>query len=280
MDPCLEVDPTSLLLIVGPQFTLTVLEELALHSSAPTLDYASAFEEGVRMLCGPESVGSDAERQKQGMLYRNAYELDPSFALRKVTESLKKDGRYEEWLSRLFERDLPPPPIGATSESLRHLLKLQGHGALVVYTHCDDTLSRVTHTPAIHLDNPELAEKWAKRLSSGFLHVHGVYTEPSTVKLDCSLYDHSSTPIHPAAGVLQRELARRSTVVIGFDSHATDPLHAKFLDGFVSQSAKRHVFSIGQGVPHCLPVASQAATAVDKTVCDAAAATSSLCKYM
>ncbi len=276
MEPALEVDPTRLLIIVGPQFTVSVLSELSCPSDSPTFDYGSAFEEGVRMLSDSESCRGDAERQKQEMLYRNAYELDPIFALRKVTESLKKLARYEEWLNRLFARDLPAGE--QTSESLQHLIELQRVGALLVYTHCDDMLSQVSNTQPVHLDNPELVEQWSTGRTPGFLHVHGVYTKPSTVRLDGGLYDHSASYLtHPAAGVLKRALAQRCTVVIGFDSHTTDPLQAMFLEGFIAKNGKQRAYALDRNVPHCLSVMMECPSEC-KVICAMSDTSSSLCK--
>ena len=278
MDPCLEVDPSRLVIVVGPAFTANVYRDLdsgAECCKLPTFAYSSAVEEGVTMILDTEAGRTDAERSKHEMLYRNAYELDPIFALRKVSEKLKKHGRYDEWLNRLFARELPS---AEAPKNLQHLLELQSAGALLVYTHCDDTLSRALNTQPFLLEQPRHAERWSNG-EMGFLHVHGVYTDPITVKLDCDLYERNSSSNNSSIIILHKVFEERCAVLLGFDSYTSDPLQAKFFEGFIGKStSRRHVFTLGENiVPLGLPMPSCDAS-LGKMVCTMTESSVSLCK--
>ena len=257
-DVCLEIDPSKFLLVIGPNFTTCVIKELSdsyslslksqgradLHNGYParTPDFAlkRIVDEGIRVLLDSEEYASETERSKCELLYRNAYELDPQFALKKVTVSLQKSGRYAEWLRRAFEFELESHLLSSQSVSLHRVLELQSQGARLVYVHCDDILSRVTGTSPILLEDPEGLEQWLRGEKQGFLHVHGIYWEPDTVKLDGQFYENSSHYSGQTSKRLKLLFQEKHTIVIGCESHPSDPLLTQFLKEYISEEEQLH----------------------------------------
>ena len=243
-----EIDPSKFVIVLGPQFASTVLKELGVHDSCsktPVLSFGGIVEQGISLLLETEKFQSDSERNKYEMLYRNAYELDPLFALRKLAASLKKSGHYAGWLKRMFELRLETEN-GHCSPSLQRLHELQRRGALLVYTHCDDVLDRAANMQSILLEDADNAGRWSRGETPGVLRVHGVYWEPGTVKLDCEFYENVAHPLRPSAEMLKKIFAVKHKILIGFNAPADDPLQSKFLENFVDESPKQHVFFMSE----------------------------------
>ena len=259
MEPCLEVDPARFAIVVGPQFTATLLKEICEQSGTRSYSksedalftYDSIVQEGIRTLGETEKFRDPSERAKFEVMYKNACELDPLFALRKIAASLQEAGRYGEWLTRIFQ--VPLPGAAKPTPSIMQLVDLQRRGALIMYTHCDDIMSRIGgFEPAVLEDAPS-AERWSRGESLSILHVHGVYSRPETVKLDCGVYDEHSHPMHDSFKELKKVFQHRNVVTIGFTSASLeDPMLARFCKSFMSQ---KHYFSISdsfQSVPSLL----------------------------
>ena len=250
LELCVEIDPSQFVILVGPQFVTTVLKELGVYDCCkpPVSSFSGIVEQGINLLLESEQFQNDSERSKYEMLYRNAYELDPMFALRKVAAGLKKSGLYADWLKRTFELRLEAEDVKMlhTSPSLQRLLELQRRGALLVYTHCDDVLDRAANVQSIPLENVEGVESWSKGEAPGILRVHGVYWEPGSVKLDCDFYENVAHPLRSSVEMVQKILDAKHKIAIGFDAPSTDPLQSKFLETFVSKSYKQHTFFMSE----------------------------------
>lgn len=286
MEPCIEIDPGKFVVVVGPRFTASLIGELAADgataSGPPIFAFKDIVNEGINLLLQADSFPSASERAKREMLYKNAYELDPTFALRKVADSLKKLGRYPEWLDHLFKRDFAVPAANHTLPSLMRLLDLQRKGALLVYVHCDDVLDSMAGLQPVLPEKEGHAAKWRAGEMGGFLHVHGVYSEPDTVKLD---YEACGD----ACGELLRlSFEERHVVALGFDEHSEDPLLSRFWEKHVaSRPAGRQTFFLSSralnaaaplpgdyfhlSLPRC-------AVALGDILCDTAETSWALCK--
>lgn len=269
LELCMEIDPSKFLLVIGPDFTTSVIKELteayglSVNRNRPDVQEESSksmkspafalrhiVDEGISILLDTEEFPSDTERSKCELLYRNAYELDPQFALKKVAMSLQKSGRYAEWLRRAFEVELESHYLSSQSVSLHRIIELQTKGALLIYVHCDDVLSRVSRTSPVLLEDPEGLEQWLKGEKTGFLHVHGVYWEPETVKLDGQFYESPSHSVRPAAERLKLLFQEKHTVVIGCESHSDDPLLSRFIREYMSCEQKdQHTFHLPVSAP-------------------------------
>ena len=262
IEPCLEIDPSKFVFVIGPSFTKTVLQELNSYATStdtisdsgdtaattttpvatankqqqsPTFELSNIVTQGVGVLLETEDFQNEEEKLKCEFRYKNAYELDPLFAYRKVAANLQKSGKYADWLKRSFEVHVEPTH---TSPSLLHLLQLQKKGALLLYVHCDDVLSKVSKTSPILLEDTEGLELWFKGERDGFLHVHGVYWQPYTVKLDCEIYDNQAHQLKPATERLKHVFDERQCIMIGLDQHSDEPLLSKFLEKYITFARK------------------------------------------
>lgn len=254
MSSCLEVQPSLYTVVVGPKFAAEIAREtldLGTSNGVPTFAFSNIVDHGIAFLLDKENFASEAERAKVEARYKNAYELDPVFVLRKILCNIKTAGCYEDWLSQLFACNLHSR---RPSRSLECLLALQSLGLLLVYVHCDDILARASNLPPVPMDNEEQVERWARGELQGFLQVHGVYSQPDTVQLDCELYDNASHPLHATAERLKRILGSRHTVLLGSDweHRHSDPLLAKFCERFVHESTERHSFVFCQEEEGCI----------------------------
>jgi hypothetical protein len=249
MSLCLEIQPQRYAIVVGPNFAAEVVKE-ALHTDSddvklPAYEFRSIVNHGVSYLLDKETFASDTERAKFEARYKNAYELDPVFVLRKIISSLQTAGCYKEWLTELYACKFPTNL--KESRSLQRLLTLQSQGALLVYVHCDDILARAAGQEPVLLNNEKQMERWAKGECVGFLQPHGVYTEPDTVQLNCQLYDSDAPTVKAEVERLKQFLCSRSTILLGDDwsKLSSDPLLANFCKRFVSESTERHSFVLG-----------------------------------
>lgn len=299
MDPCIEIDPGKFVVVVGPRFTASLVGELAADgatagASPPIFTFKDIVNEGIDLLLRADSFpGGAGERTKREMLYKNAYELDPTFALRKVADGLKKLGRYPEWLDRLFKRDFsyaaaaagrapPSPPPG-----LARLLELQRKGALLVYLHCDDALDSMAGLQPLLPEREGHAAKWRAGETAGFLHVHGVYSEPETVRLD---YEAGGEDHACCEELLRPAFEERHVVALGLEEHAEDPLLSRFWEKHIaSRPAGLQTFFLSSGLAtaaaplpeDCLPLSlPRCAVALDDILCDTAETSWALCKRM
>lgn len=253
--PSLEIDPSKYVLVIGPSFTAKVLDEINSgdeHSSIvrlvqrPALTSGHILGLGIRVLLEAETFSSQADKVKCETLYKNAYELDPLFAMRKLSSSLQKCGKYGDWLKRSFEVDLRHLN---ESPSLLQIRQLQERGALLVYTHYDDVLSQASNTQPVLLNDSQHFESWTKGESEGILHAQGVYSDPNTVTFDCEIYDSPNHPMNPTADMLQQLFLKRHVIMIGFDAEklTEDPLLTKFAEKYIAPvPLHQHTFLLSQ----------------------------------
>lgn len=239
----LEIQPECYTVVVGPNFATKVVEEILDDGDdvkLPTFEFRRIVDHGVSYLLDKETFTSDAERAKFEARYKNAYELDPGFVLRKIISNLQTAGCYKEWLAELFACNIH---ARKASKSIQCLLTLQSQGALLVYVHCDDIIARVAGLEPVLLENEKQMERWAKGECAGFLQLHGVYSSPDTVQLDYQLYD-SAHPLHARIERLKQLLCNRSTILIGDDWNqlSSEPLLARFCERFLTESTERHSF--------------------------------------
>lgn len=220
MELCLELNPDRYTIVLGPQFVTALLSHFECEKR-PTLSYCDIVYAGIGV--ASSTIDTEAERAKFELLHRNAYELDPLFAYAKVSAKLRKLNLYDQWLRSVFQS---PGSVSAT-DSLQHLLELQKKGALLMYTHCDDTLDRAVSLPPVLMED---VTSWATGETPGFLHVHGIYSKPDSVKLDYAFYDNSTHPHYADGQALCEYMKGRRALCIGFDNHRDDPLQAKFLE--------------------------------------------------
>lgn len=232
--PCLEIEPSKFILVLGPRFAATVLSEMvaAEDTKLPALGLTEMVNEGISVLLDLRQFQNERERADYEKLYRNAFQVDP---LPRLLYNLQHCGGYGSWLERCFQLRLEPsrscPPI------LERLLELQNKGALLVYTGCDDTLSRQTNQRVL-LPTENLADWMAGRMR-GFLNVHGVYWKPESLQLNCEVYTNASHPSRLAIGQLEHLFQQRSVIAVGTcdPTDLSNPMLAAFARTFLFTAA-------------------------------------------
>ena len=251
--PSLEIDPSKFIIALGPQFTAIALrrsfagdEDSAIRSAPPSiklpaLDVKGMVDQGIAILL--ESRGqfqSEAELSQYEQLYRDALEVDP---LAKLSLSMHQCGRYAEWLERCFKLDaIPERPCAA----LAHIPKLLEMGSLLVYTGCDDVLSKLTNLPVLIPQDKDSILQWWRGAKRGIMHVHGVYWKPESLQLNCEAYTDPNHPVLPAMEQLGHIFKERYVVSLGMcESHLQDnPMMAKFAGSFLRAARYGQCFNL------------------------------------
>ena len=223
MNPLLEINPSDCVFVVGPQIAARYTTE---NGRGPPSGYRAAIEAGILSAQEVMSFASEEEKQHHHQSLRDAYELDPAIAAHKVVEILEQHECYKEWLQKTFAPELcseaSPELADAT---VQHLLEMQKRGALLVCTQYDTFLDAVAGTNPVLLEDPVTFPKWADGEVQGFLHLHGVYSQPHTVRLDGTTYKKSLAESHPTSFSALVELFKlRLVIFIGFDTKDFEPL--------------------------------------------------------
>ena len=232
--PCLEVEPSRFIIVLGPRFVATVLSEMvaAEETKLPALGLTEMINEGISVLLDLRQFQNERERADFEKLCRNAFQVDP---LTRLLYNLQHCGGYASWLERCFQLRIEPsrncPPI------LERLLELQNQGALLVYTGCDDTLSRLT-SQRVHLPTDSLAD-WMAGRKKGFLNVHGVYWKPESLQLNCEAYTNPSHPSRVSMGLLEQLFQQKSVIAVGTCDRTdlANPMLAAFAQRFLFTTA-------------------------------------------
>lgn len=229
----LEIYPPACLLVVGPQVAIATghTTESSNNGNEFPYSYRATVEAGMRAAVEalpPDT--SEEEKKWQQRLLRDAYDLDPTLAAHKVTEILKERGCYANWMKKTIAEHINATPGSRPNATLQHLLNLQSNGALLACTQYDTCLDSAAGTDPVLLTEEERFQKWADGDVGGFLHLHGVFSKPSTVQLDGVNYVKYLSESNPASYNTLREIFRKRTVVfVGYDSSYFDPLILTFL---------------------------------------------------
>lgn len=247
----MEIDPSRFVLVLGPSFTAALLHQMldgegdtplgsaATPSSAaklPAFDVKGLVKEGVDILLESRPFQTDAERREYEQLYSQALEVDP---LPQLSTSLQQCGRYVEWLERCFRLDgnllakcsdkHPHPPL------LSHLVDLVERGALLLYTGCDEVLSKLTNLQVLLAQNQETVGQWGRGELRGILQPHGIYHKPDTLQLGCEVYQVPQHPCRAAMEQIGAIVRGRCVMTLGMYERAQrdNPMVAKFAATFL-----------------------------------------------
>ena len=230
----LEIDPVRTLLVLGPQVTCVCLSEAKSTLTAPSfLSYKTLVEKGIQKSVELErSNDYEDSRSRREMLLQNAYELEPSFAAYKVVESLKAYNQYEPWIKESFHGAREIHFDFESSRTLQHIMHLRKRGVRLVYTHYDDILARALGLPVVLMEEEENTRKWSQGFPA-LLHLHGVFTNPYSLKMDCLAYQ-SAIGNGKSAGILREQFQSRSVIFIGYDNQFMDPFLPKIIQTFAT----------------------------------------------
>lgn len=228
-----EVDPVRTLLVLGPQITALCLSEKRDSPSTPAfLCYQSIVESGIQRALELDTFSRNEARDRRGQLLQNAYELEPAFAAHKVTETLCEHNHHESWIKEVFHHVKDLHFTGDSSPTLQHLSALRREGVRLIYTHYDDLLARALKLPVVLLDDEEGVRKWSQGFPA-LLHLHGVYSRPQSLKLDCLCYELAVGGGKPAY-IVREQFQSRMVIFAGYDRPFTDPFLPKLLKSFAT----------------------------------------------
>ena len=227
----LEIYPPSCLLVVGPQVAIATENTTGSSSNRNGFPYSYRATVEAGMRAAVEALPPDASEEEkigQQRLLRDAYNLDPTLAAHKMTEILKERGCYADWMKKTFAEHVTTE--SQPNATLQHLLNLQGNGALLACTQYDTCLDSAAGTNPVLMGEEEMFQKWADGEVAGFLHLHGVFSKPSTVQLDGVNYINFLSASNPTGYDTLREIFRKRTVIfVGYDSNYFNPLILTFL---------------------------------------------------
>ena len=229
----IEVDPVRTLLVLGPQVTALCLSEIKNTFTAPSfLSYKNIVEIGIGKALELDEFSTSEAKSRRQLLLQNAYELEPAFAAHKIVETLKYNDSYDAWIKEVFLSTKEMQFNADASRTLQHLLHLRRKGVRLIYTHYDDLLARALGLPVVLLEDEEDVRKWSQGFPA-LLHLHGVFSRPQSMKLDCLCYQ-SMVGGGKVADIIREQFQSRSVIFIGYDDQFMDPFLPKILTSFAT----------------------------------------------
>lgn len=219
MEPSVELEPTNTLLVLGPEFATSLLQQQAATSN------------------GVPPVGYAALKRELDQ-YTSLKEDDTASLMDDQLKTLSEHRLLEQWLNKLFTLQ------GTTAVQrtpLAHCIaKLQQMGALVAYLYPDTICEEAMQCSSYTL---EQVLQWRRNgaTDAGILHPFGVYTDPTSLL--------SAANIQPPLELVNT-LKDRVTVCIGFSTEdkEQDVFFQKFL---------KLVTTYSRYVPLCLSSSNQ-----------------------
>ncbi len=243
MDVCIDVDPVRTLLVLGPEIAAQCLSESRESNTIPSfLEYRSIVENGIKRSLELENLKTNEAVRRKEMLLLNAYELEPSFAANKVMETLKEHNEYDSWMKEMSSNSKDYHFDGSQSPTLQFILSLRREGARLIYTHYDDLMARALGLPVVLMEDDESARKWSQGFPA-LLHIHGVFSRPQSMKMDCLCYK-TQVGDGRSADIVREQFQSRAVIFVGFDKPFIDPLLPKMLTTFASPSTMPSSFPL------------------------------------
>lgn len=237
MNPLLEVNPSACVFVVGPQIAARCAKAA---TKLPPLGYHAIVKAAIRAVEGtPHASAASEDKKHTQESLKQVYERDPVLAIRKAVEILKLESRYEEWLNKTFAVELRGPEANLES-NVTHLLELQRRGALLACTQYDTLLDAMAGTAPITLEDQTMVQEWASGEVQGFLHFHGVWSQPDSLQLEGVGCEEPSMDCEPQSTSLatMRDIFRKRLVIfVGFDVEDPDPHLPKLLQALYPEDS-------------------------------------------
>lgn len=230
MNPLLELNPESCIIVIGPSLARSCLPEGEGAGESGDrslcLSYLSLMLAGASLL-GKEQLGDLQGQLKNGDLDK-ALELESTLAGR----SLRK-----KWLKESLTLSSTQDKRLSISEGLQLLLRLQEKGSRLVYTGYDMILDTVAgSTPVLippddephHSSSSNILSRWIKGSTNGFLHIHGCISSKSETPSSENIVIHHSqyAPLvnSPLFIPLKELFRHRSILFLGHETDYFNPL--------------------------------------------------------
>lgn len=189
MEPLIELQAEKTVVVLGPLFAGSLLEEGARQ---PPLEYHSLkaqLLQAVRQVNGAKKL-----KEISGTLVQDAMKL------------LQNCGLLEQWLSVTFTGQ---NTVG--TPQLEVLLEMQRRGALLVSPHLDSVCEQASGLPSLTLSQ---ITEWS-RGACGILHPFGVHTDKDSLS---RFMDHGLTTLSRMPEALSAVLRERTFVFLGFNT--------------------------------------------------------------
>lgn len=219
MNPLLEVNPGTCIVVVGP---LVARSCLSFVPGSLKLTYHSLISAGLEMV----------KLDERGRL-QDLVETDKDAACKELTASLAHQGDLERWINYCSAIvGLQPLLSSHQPPLLQLLLNLQTYGCRLVYTHYDSIMDAISGMKPILSTNSDQLEQWIDGRLNGFYHIHGHHTDLQSLILYTSAYETMLTK--QALFFHLKELFRHRTLVfIGHDPDHLNPLLVKMTQVFL-----------------------------------------------
>lgn len=222
----LEVNPSSCILLIGPHLTRSLLPTAA--SSTLTLSHHSLLRSGAEL-------AEKLSPNQQGALLQQLA-TDPDAASRETVDILTAhDKQLEEWLRACCSAEDQALSTLRAAFVPQLLNSLQNRGCKLVYTYYDTLLDQALGSQTILPGRDAVTLlQWIEGKVTGLFHLHGVYSDVSSVVLHPSDYSTHlvKLPVFPQL----RDLFRTRTIIcLGHDSNYFNPLLTEFAHCFLEE---------------------------------------------
>lgn len=222
----LEVNPSSCILLIGPHLTRSFLP--AATCSTLTLSHYSLLRSGV------ELAGKLNPKQQGSLLQLLA--TDPDAATRETMKILTgHEDKLEEWLKASCSAEDQTLPTLHAALVPQLLCSLQSRGCKLVYTYYDTLLDRALGSQAIlPCGDAGTLMQWTEGRQAGLLHIHGVYSDISSMVLHPSDYRTHLAKL-PVFTQLRDLFRSRTILCVGHDPEHFNPLLTEFTHCFLEE---------------------------------------------
>ncbi len=224
MNPLLEVNPETCIVIVGP---------LVSQSCLPVVPDSLKLTHKSLMVAGTQLVLATDERGRLEELFQ----VDFDAASEELCTVLKRQGDLERWMSSCCctgvqsgMRITTGSPIVTPAPILQLLLKIQNEGCRLVYTHYDNTLDTVAGMIPILPTHGHHLDQWITGHLKGFLHIHGHYSDTDSLMLHSTTYDNLPSSRLTCFEQLRDLFRRRTLLFIGHNPAHLNPLLVKMVN--------------------------------------------------
>lgn len=221
MTTLLEVNPKACIIVAGPKITSSCLSPT---SQELKLSYSSLVSDGIEKA---SRLSNDYQERGRLLQLREA-SLDA--AGREMTSILSRHGALGSWMQDTFVTATHKIRTAHQTPLLQLMQSMQDKDCRLVYTHYDCWLDTLSHTKPVVLTNTAQLEGWISGEEKGFLHIHGLFSEPASVILHSQAQNFSQLPGFRKL----KELFRKRTIVfVGHETNRLNPLLASLVHIFL-----------------------------------------------
>ena len=228
MNPLLELNPESCIIVIGPSVARSCLPEG--EGPGESGDKSLCLSLLSLMLAGASLLGKEQREGLQEQLKNG--DLDKVLELE---SSLAGKSLRERWLKESLTISSTQDERLSVSEALQLLLRLQEKGSRLVYTGYDMILDTVAGSSPVlippndephHSSASNLLSRWIKGSTNGFLHIHGCISSETPLSEHIVLHHSQYSPLvnSPLFLPLKELFRHRSILFVGHETDYFNPL--------------------------------------------------------